>query len=123
MRHVDPLAYVNAPYIFRADTDSPSSITIKVVQGVYHGVTTVELDVRVLRFTFWTRLTRRLLIEPRRRDRRIPHHTAPRLRCARRAYRHLQPSQGDDKELLPGGREAVQLWCVRSPRGGRACAD
>ena len=51
MRHVDPLAYVNAPYIFCADTDGPSSITIKVVQGVYHGVTTVELDVRVLRFT------------------------------------------------------------------------
>ena len=51
MRHVDPLAYVNAFYFHLIDAHDTLSITIKVVQGVYHGVTTVELDVRGLRYS------------------------------------------------------------------------
>ena len=51
MNYVNPIEFVGGFLKRVRMIDTCFRITQKVVQGVYHGVTTVELDVRALRFT------------------------------------------------------------------------
>lgn len=81
-------------------------VTQKVIAGVYQGVTTVELDVGVYPARPLC-IAQHSIVEPRIRDRCIPHHETSRLCRARCAYRYLQPAQGDHQELFAGHQRFV----------------
>lgn len=104
-----------APLLRVHQADLHYRVTQKVVAGVYPGITTVELDVRYLFITFFLARANSNP-EPCRRDRRVLDHQTPRLCSPRCSNRHLQSSQGDEEELLPGDQRSIPLQCVQSPQ-------
>ena len=76
-----------------------AAITMKVIAGVYQGVTTIQLD-DLVRFLLQNSHGRHSLTPSGRRDRSIHDHNSPRLRYPRCAYRRLQPSQADQEAIL-----------------------
>lgn len=88
-------------------------ITKKVISGVYQGVTTVELDVRLFFLPSGVRAySSTARIEPGGRDGGVLDDQAPGLRDTRCPYRYRQPAQGDQEKLLAGHRGLVLVRSV-----------
>lgn len=71
------------------DFVDPIEVTQKVIAGVYQGVTTVELDVRLL-YNLFAYIVSLSLTEPSVGDRCLSDNKTPRLRRPRCSHRHLQ---------------------------------
>lgn len=96
----------------------PVEVTKRVVNGVFNGVTTVELDnlaAEVCQYTSCTAIEYLAYASSRvpiHLDRCIHDYPASRLCSSCSSYCHLELAQGDKEDLLTCHQGSLYLWCV-----------